>query len=49
MKAIQNKTYSTMFHAVYPDGTPSADYYNYARAVDHSYVVAETERRDQYR
>lgn len=49
MKVIQNKTYPTMFHAVYPDGTPSADFYNFARAVNHSYVIAENERRDQYR
>lgn len=49
MNAIQNITYSNMFHAVYPDGTASKDFYNLSRAKDHSAKIAENERKDQYR
>ena len=38
-----------MYYAVYPDGTHSADFYNLARAKDHTAVIAETERRELFR
>jgi hypothetical protein len=34
-----------MHHAIYPDGTASADHYNLARAKDHTAVLAETQAR----
>lgn len=49
LKIQPNNTYPGMFHAVYPDGTASVDFYNIDRAKDHSAVIARTERRKKYR
>jgi hypothetical protein len=49
MNYIQNTTYPTMFHAVFPDGGVSADFYNLTRAKHHSVVFPETERLKHYR
>ena len=38
-----------MYYAVYPDGTRSADFYSYTRALEHSKVIAETERRNSFK
>lgn len=38
-----------MFHAVYPDGTPSVDFYNLTRAKDHTAVLLENELRKDIR
>ena len=40
--------YDGMFFAVYPDGVRSADFYNAARAAEHTAVLAVTARRDYY-
>lgn len=39
----------TMHHAIYPDGTLSADVYNLPRAKHHTVVLAETEGRNDRR
>ena len=39
----------TMHHAIYPDGTLSADVYNLPRAKHHTIVLAETESRNDRR
>lgn len=41
MNIIQSNDYPLMFHAVYPDGSLSADYYNKSRAKDYSRRLME--------
>lgn len=48
VKIQPNNTYPGMFHAVYPDGTPSADFYNITRAKEHSKRIPENERLRKY-
>jgi hypothetical protein len=48
MTAVKHPHHDGMFFAVYPDGVLSADFYNLARAADHTAVLAVTARRDYY-
>jgi len=48
MNIVKHENYE-MYYAVYPDDTLSADFYNIDRAKNHSAVIEETERRNQYR
>jgi len=41
MKLPKHEIYE-MYYAVYPNGEKSADFYNYARAYNHTQVLAET-------
>ena len=42
MKTVKHHSHDNMHYAVYPDGVPSSDFYNLARAKDHTFVLAET-------
>jgi len=48
MKLPKHEIYE-MYYAVYPNGEKSADFYNYARAYNHTLVLAETEPRTSRR